>query len=67
MPFSFPWWLYTPYPFAILNRMTPNPGDALQNLTDVLGGLVDEMRALREFLTSESPNYDDENETEPDV
>lgn len=47
--------------------MTPNPGDALQNLTDVLGELVDEMRALREFLTSESRNFDDENETEPDV
>ena len=47
--------------------MTPSRGDILQNLTDVLGELVDEMRALREFLTSESPNYDDENETEPDV
>ena len=43
-----------------------NPGDALQNLNDVLGELVDEMRELRQFLTTELPSFD-ENENETDV
>ena len=46
--------------------MSTNPSDTLKNLIDVLGELVDEMRELREFITIESPNFD-ENENEADV